>query len=127
MTTPSDPFFTEPHHCSVRDRVLEVKPLPVRHLARAARHAEPLLRALAELPETGAPSWLDLMRHGDDLIALVSLATGLDEALVGDLDAAELIELAATVFEVNADFFTRRFLPAMHRLMAPAGPPSCNN
>jgi hypothetical protein len=122
----AEAFFVEPRTVMVRDRSVEVKPLRVKHLSRAARLAEPILRAVSDEGTTGV-NWVRVMQHADEVVGLCALATGLDEEFVGDLELDELMAIASAVFEVNADFFVRRLLPAAVEAMgriAPAIPPT---
>lgn len=98
---------------TINGTAIDIRPLRVKHLTEAARIAEPIMRAVAE---AGSFDPMKLLRHADDIIALVALATGTEEAWVGDLDATDLMELAAAVIEVNADFFTRSLVPRFEAL-----------
>jgi len=112
----SGDFFSEEKTVEVRERVVSIRPLPVKKIAKAARIAAPFFALVAEVDGKGEGanfSPLDLLEHVDAVIELVSHATDLDIEFVGNLDAAELVMLARAVIEENADFFTRKLAPLL--------------
>ncbi|MBU9123545.1 hypothetical protein KTD15_32835, partial [Burkholderia multivorans] len=61
---------------------------------------------------TGEPDWLALLcEHGDSLLTALALASRRPREWVDALALDDAITLAATVFEVNADFFVHRVAP----------------
>lgn len=113
-------------------RQVEVRPISPRQLRPVVQALVPLQAAIGGGLDLGAVPRAELLalvaEHADNVITLVAAATRLPEPFVADeIDLAELVELAAAVLEVNADFFARRMAPALHQLMAavprpPAGP-----
>ena len=85
---------------------VEVRPLRLRQLPAFSRAVGPVLPFLWSGQIVAA-----ITEDLDALLLAVSVATGI---AVPDLpeDPAEFVALAAAVVEVNADFFTRRLLPA---------------
>lgn len=63
-----------------------------------------------------------LEKGGDNVFSMISLSSGLDMQEVKALDPATGIELAYMVYEVNRDFFTKRLLPVVQKLMPKATP-----
>lgn len=112
----SDAFVYDPRVVEIREKKIEVKPLAVKNLARAAKLAAPVVSAVSDgRMEQG--DMLGLLERTDEIIELCALATGVDKAWIGELNGAELLQIATAVVEVNADFFIRRLLPAATEAM----------
>ncbi len=110
-------FFAEPRHETIRGERIEIRPLPVKKLSAAARHAAPLLSRLD--PNSGpATNMMALIAETDAIIALTALATDRDPDWIGELAADELLRLAAAVVEENADFFIHKMAPAIENIAA---------
>ena len=88
---------------------LELTPLRLGDLPRLLTVVRPLAADLC-----ADPDWLDLLgRHGEAVLDLLALATRRERAWVNDLSLDDAVQLAAAVFEVNADFFVRRVAPSI--------------
>lgn len=86
---------------------LSISPLVVGELPAMLKAVRPFAEQL-----TGEPDWLALLcDHGDALLAALALASRQPRDWVDALALDDAITLAATVFEVNADFFVRRVAP----------------
>lgn len=86
---------------------LTISPLVVGELPAMLKAVRPFAEQL-----TGEPDWLALLcDHGNDLLAALALASRQPREWVDVLALDDAITLAATVFEVNADFFVRRVAP----------------
>ncbi|KGG93046.1 hypothetical protein P245_10790 [Comamonas thiooxydans] len=86
---------------------LTISPLVVGELPAMLKAVRPFAEQL-----TGEPDWLALLcDHGDALLAALALASRQPRDWVATLALDDAITLAATVFEVNADFFVRRVAP----------------
>jgi len=86
---------------------LTISPLVVGELPAMLKAVRPFAEQL-----TGEPDWLALLcDHGNDLLAALALASRQPREWVDALALDDAITLAATVFEVNADFFVRRVAP----------------
>lgn len=123
-------IVAEPRIVRAAGRDIAVRPLTPRQLPRFIAAIRPLQGALAgrSLDELAGAGLVELAaEHAEAVIAAVAIATRQDEAVIGDeLDLAELLDLAAAVIEVNADFFARRVVPTVtatvDRLRQLAGP-----
>lgn len=101
----------------VNGRDIAVRPLTLRQIPPVARALGPLLEAIAA---GRAPA--DLVgEQGERVVAVVALATGLDEDWLWQAPPDDFLGLLAVVLEVNADFFTRRLAPRLAALTAAAG------
>jgi len=65
------------------------------------------------------PDWLGLLvDHGDALITAIAVASHRPQEWVAGLAMDDAIRLAAALFEVNADFFVQRVVPAIQHAAA---------
>lgn len=86
---------------------LTISPLVVGELPAMLKAVRPFAEQL-----TGEPDWLALLcDHGNALLAALALASRQPREWVDALALDDAITLAASVFEVNADFFVRRVAP----------------
>ena len=130
-------LFPRPKVVTLQGGPVEVWPLRARQFGPFARAVGPLLdefnrlAALARPVDGGwtvdlAPAgWAALISaHADTVIRAVAVALEKKPEEIGALFLDELVSLAATVVEVNADFFARRLLPTAMAAMgkALAGP-----
>ncbi|GAB4480680.1 MAG: hypothetical protein OHK0044_28790 [Burkholderiaceae bacterium] len=83
-----------------------IAPVRVRDLPRFLAAIEPMASELAAGDITGA-----LMRHADSLIEATAIGAGVQRAWLEEQTPDVLVQLAARVLEVNADFFVRSVLP----------------
>lgn len=88
---------------------LELTPIRLGELPRLMAVVRPLAEEI-----TGDPDWMALLaRHGDAVLDLLAITTRRERAWVNDLSLDDAVQLAAAVFEVNADFFVARIHPAI--------------
>lgn len=59
-----------------------------------------------------------LLQHGDAVLEALAVALKLSRQQLEEADPEQLLELFATVVEVNADFFVHRFMPRLQGLVA---------
>jgi len=107
----------EPVTVTAGGETVEILPLTVGQIPAIAR----ALRGV-RLPPEGEP--LDVLalvaEHGDPVADAVAIAVRRPRQWIDRLPADEFAHLSAAVVGVNADFFTRRVLPAVTDLMATA-------
>jgi hypothetical protein len=102
---------------TVAGEQINVQPLKVGQVPAFARASRGILQDLDKL--NGADGIMELLAdHGDDLIAAVSVATGMPVNLVQAIELDEFVGLATAVVQVNADFFTRRLAPTVQSAVA---------
>lgn len=90
---------------------LELTPVRLGELPRLLAIVRPLADVLS-----AEPDWLALFgQHGNALLELLTLTTRRERAWVDDLSLDDAVQLAAAVFEVNADFFVHRVVPGITR------------
>jgi hypothetical protein len=89
-------------------RGIAVTPIKVRDLPRFLKAVEPIAADLSTGDIAGA-----LMRHAEAVIEATAIGAGCERAWLEDQTPDVLVELAAKVLEVNADFFVKRVLPVI--------------
>ena len=90
---------------------LELTPVRLGELPRLLAVVRPFADAIS-----AEPDWLDLLaRHGNGVLELLALTTRRERAWIDDLSLDDAVQLAAAVFEVNADFFVHRVVPGITR------------
>lgn len=109
-------FYVEPTKLTLRDKEILISPLKVKKLSQVAVEAAPLADMLA-----GEISPLHILRNTDAVISLCALATDLEPEWVGELNAAELLELLTVVVETNSDFFIQTVMPLMTKMVQKVG------
>ncbi len=112
MTHTSTDFQTfppAPKVVTVADTAIELTPIRLGELPRLLATVRPIAADLS-----AEPDWFDLLaRHGEAVLELLTLATRRERAWINDLSLDDAVRLAAAVFEVNADFFVGRVVPAI--------------
>lgn len=103
-------MIPQPVTVAVGGREVAVTPIKVRELPAFASVVEPLLQDIT----SGAGVAALMTRDVESLIKAVAIGARLERAFVDDLELDELLNLAAAVLEVNADFFVRRLAPALN-------------
>ncbi len=94
---------------------LAITPIRVGEVPALLTAVRPFAHRLVD----GDPDWLALLAdHGDALIAAIAVASRRPQPWVSGLELDDAIRLAATLFEVNADFFVQRVMPAMQHAAA---------
>lgn len=100
-----------PVELTLGGKTLAIVPFKVGVLPKMARACAPFMDLLK--PGTSV-DWLKLVGdHGENVFTALAIATGQQQEWVENLTAEEAILLAEAVIGVNADFFTRRVLPAI--------------
>jgi hypothetical protein len=110
-------FFQEPETITLRDVEIKVSPLAVKHVAKAAKAAAPIMGAIT----SGEFSPMDIAENADSVIELAALASDQTEEWVGNLNLAELTALFGLVVKVNANFFIRQAMPQIQEMMKQVG------
>lgn len=85
---------------------MPITPVKVRDLPAFVAAVEPIARELASGDIVGA-----LARHADAVIEATAIGAGVERAWLGEQTPDVLVDLAARVLEVNADFFVQRVMP----------------
>ena len=99
---------------TVNGKEVEVAPMKMRSLVAFSKAIKPIRAELTAISDELTFSNLaDLLATGPELFEAVEAASGVERAVLEDLDLAEFIELAAAVLSVNADFFVKRVAPAL--------------
>lgn len=84
----------------------DIQPVKVKDLPAFLAAIEPVARELAEGDILAA-----LARHAGRVIEATAIGAGVDRAWLEEQTPEVLVDLAAKVLEVNADFFVRAVLP----------------
>ena len=96
-----------PVEIRVAAQTIALTPLVLGELPAFAKAIQPFTADLAIEPD-----WLRLLgSHGEAMINAMAIASRQPREWVDALALDDAITLAATVFEVNADFFVRRIAP----------------
>ena len=104
-------FPPEPVVVTLSGTALELTPIRLGELPRLLAVVRPLAEEI-----TSDPDWMALLgRHGDAVLDLLAITTRRERAWINDLSLEDAVQLAAAVFEVNADFFVRRVVPGIAR------------
>jgi hypothetical protein len=106
-------FPPAPKVVTVAGTAVELTPIRLGELPRILATVR-LLAADLSADLSAEPDWFDLLaRHGEAVLELLAITTRRERAWVDDLSLDEAVTLAAAVFEVNADFFVGRVVPAI--------------
>lgn len=106
-----------PETVTIGGETLGLTPLKVGELPAFARAVQPMVQRFS-----ASPDWLALMADdGEAVIEAVSIASRRPREWVAGLDLDDAVRLAQAVFEVNADFFVRRLMPAIDAAAARIG------
>lgn len=84
----------------------EIHPVKVKDLPAFLAAVEPIARELAEGDILAA-----LAKHADNVITATAIGANVERAWLEAQTPDVLVDLAAQVLEVNADFFARAVLP----------------
>ena len=88
---------------------LELTPIRLGELPRLLAVVRPLAEEI-----TSDPDWMALLgRHGHAVPDSLAITTRRERAWINELQLADAVQLAAAVFEVNADFFVAHVVPAI--------------
>lgn len=102
--------MSEARHVEVAGRRFDIAPVRVGDLPAFLEAVGPVASELSGGDLMGA-----LARHAGRIIDAVAIGAGVERAWLEAQTADVLVELAAAVMEVNADFFARSVLPAIER------------
>lgn len=86
----------------------EITPIKVKDLQAFLAAIEPVARELAAGDILSA-----LTKHADGVIAATAIGAGVERSWLEQQTPDVLVDLAAKVLEVNADFFAQRVLPRL--------------
>ena len=90
---------------------LELTPIRLGELPRLLAVVRPLASELS-----ADPDWLALLgQHGEAMLDLLAITARRERSWVNVLPLDDAVQLAAAVFEVNADFFVGRVVPGIQR------------
>lgn len=102
-------FPPEPVVLTLAGTALELTPIRLGELPRLLTIVRPLAEELS-----GEPDWIVLLaRHGESVLDLLAITARRERAWINDLSLEDAVQLAAAVFEVNADFFVAHVVPAI--------------
>ena len=102
-------FPPEPVVVTLSGTALELTPIRLGELPRLLAVVRPLADEISSDPD-----WMALLgRHGDAVLDLLAITTRRERAWINDLSLEDAVQLAAAVFEVNADFFVAHVVPAI--------------
>ena len=102
-------FPPVPKVVTVAGTALELTPIRLGELPRLLAAVRPIAADISVEPD-----WLDLLaRHGEAVLDLLAITTRRERAWIEGLALDEAVTLATAVFEVNADFFVGRVVPAI--------------
>jgi hypothetical protein len=102
-------FPPVPKAVTVAGTALELTPIRLGELPRLLAAVRPIAADISVEPD-----WLDLLaRHGEAVLDLLAITTRRERAWIEGLALDEAVTLATAVFEVNADFFVGRVVPAI--------------
>ncbi len=105
-------FFPTPTVITIRDRKIEIKPIPVKNLSKVAKLVSPIISEIG----SGSVSLSTIIENADNIIELSSLVCNIDKEWVGELDASELLQIIMPVVEVNIDFFVHKMAPELEKV-----------
>lgn len=115
-TTPISGIFPPTQTLTLSDgRVFEIKPFTFGQMADAARALGAVGSVIAMVDIIGLMT--ALVEAGEPAVKLVQMATSMTQEQVLALPQDDGIAVLAAVLEVNADFFARRVITAMTRLL----------
>jgi hypothetical protein len=119
MTDQLEQLLPEPALVKAGGLDIEIKPLTIGQIPKITKLLKGVPLSLD--PETigSGEYWLGLIgEHGDNIIEVVAVASGQDKNIVSGFPLDDFVKLAVKVIEVNADFFTRKVMPAASQALA---------
>lgn len=110
-----DAFPPTPQSMEIAGVELAISPIRVGEIPALLAAVRPFAHRLVD----GEPDWLELLAdHGEALIKAIAVASRQPQDWVAALAMDDAIRLATTLFEVNADFFVQRVVPAIQHAAA---------
>lgn len=124
MTDDLTTLFPAPAMVTIGGREIEIMPLTMGQIAKIIK----LLKGISFIeyifpvnkpdPANKVIDWFELLAEkGDDLIEVVAIASHQKKENLCQWYVDDFIKIAVKVIEVNADFFTRRAIPAVSQAM----------
>lgn len=109
MTDGLKTFPPEPVVLTLSGQTLELTPIRLGELPRLLK----VVKALASNLNS-EPDWMALIaEQGEPVLELLAITTRRDRTWINELSLEDAVQLAAAVFEVNADFFVAQVVPAI--------------
>jgi hypothetical protein len=104
-----DAFPPAPVTLEIDGQSIDITPIRVGEIPGLLAAMQPFADHLS-----ADPDWLALFcKHGESLISALALAARRERRWIAELSIDNAIRLATVVFEVNADFFVQRVVPAV--------------
>jgi hypothetical protein len=96
-------------------RTIHIHPYKFKNLLKALKHIGNLVEVLELASVKGAEVAMlqGFSQHGDDILALINLSTGLTDEDFEELDSDVGFDLAVKVYKVNESFFVKNLLPKL--------------
>jgi hypothetical protein len=110
----------------VKGTPVEVSAYKFKQILQAFGFLSEIVIELGYLPDVENPSMMAMLlfgalgKHPDEIIGLVKLATGKEDAFYDELSAEEGLDLVLAVWEVNKDFFSQKLRPKLELLNSQA-------
>lgn len=116
-------FPPQPVTLDIAGEALSITPIRIGDVPALLAAVQPFADQLASTD----PDWLSILStHGTALLRTLALASRRPQEWIDELPLDEAIALATAIFEVNADFFVQRVMPAVQaasaRIQASLGP-----
>lgn len=122
MSNELEQLFPTGKQISINDENLTIKPFKFGELPKVFKAIGPLTSILGNLlqnRDVTFPAIASLiMDGGDSIIDLMVIGSRKPRDWVDELEMDQGVEVLTAIFEVNADFFTRKVLPLVNVKMA---------
>lgn len=99
-----------PVRIDIKEERLDLTPIKTKELPAMMRALAPVLTEIQ-----GGDVMTALAKNADAVIEAVSIGCRKSREWADELDLDELVQVAAAVIEVNADFFVRAVLPKLNQ------------
>lgn len=108
----------------VKGESFEIKPFLFRNMFKVLSHISNMVDSLDLVPNPYEDPMVAytkqiiklLGNHGEDIIGIMSVATGKPSSYFDDITSEEGIELAAAIWKINQDFFARKLQPKLESM-----------
>lgn len=108
-------FPPQPQSIEIAGDTLALTPIRVGEVPALLAAIKPIAPQLM----SGDPDWLALLTdHGEAILDALAVAARRPREWVEGLALDDAVQLATVLFEVNADFFVQRVVPAIQRAAA---------
>jgi len=105
-------FPPQPQSIEIAGDTLTLTPIRVGEVPALLAAIKPIAPQLM----SGDPDWLALLTdHGEAILDALAVAARRPREWVEGLALDDAVQLATVLFEVNADFFVQRVVPAIQR------------